>query len=174
MTAVPASGDTIVALATASGRAGVAVTRLSGPAARTALLTLCGHLPEPRTAHRTSFRHPDSGDIIDDGLVLWFPGPASFTGEDCAEFHGHGGRAVREALISALCTLDGVRLAEPGEFSRRAYINGKMDLTTVEGVADLIAADTDRQRRQALRHARRPGDAPGDLAARSDPTHGMD
>ncbi|NDC89839.1 MAG: tRNA uridine-5-carboxymethylaminomethyl(34) synthesis GTPase MnmE, partial [Bacteroidetes bacterium] len=108
MSTASASGDTIVATATAPGRAGVAVTRLSGPAARTAVLALCGHLPEPRYAQRASFRHPDSGDIMDDGLVLWFPGPASFTGEDCVEFQGHGGRAVLEALISALCTLDGV------------------------------------------------------------------
>ena len=163
MTALPSfSSDTIVAIATAPGRAGVAVTRLSGPACQRAVRALCGQIPSPRHATRTAFCHPETGDMIDDGLVLWFPGPASFTGEDCVEFQGHGGRAVTDALVAALCCIEGVRLAEPGEFSRRAYINGKMDLTTVEGLADLIHADTDRQRRQALRQMR------GDLAARLD------
>lgn len=142
--------DTIVATATAPGRAGVAVTRVSGPKAEQVITALCGRIPEPRKATRSLFRDPETGDVLDDGLVLWFPGPASFTGEDSAEFQGHGGKAVTEALLQAIRCLDGVRIAEPGEFSRRAFLNGKMDLTRAEGLADLIHAETEAQRRQAL------------------------
>lgn len=144
------TNDTIVATATAPGRAGVAVTRVSGTRARNVITSLCGRLPEARKATRFLFRDPGTGDVIDDGLVLWFPGPASFTGEDTAEFQGHGGKAVTDALLQAIRRLDGVRIAEPGEFSRRAFLNGKLDLTRVEGLADLIQAETDAQRRQAL------------------------
>lgn len=142
--------DTIVATATAPGRAGVAVTRVSGARAQHVITALCGRIPEPRKATRFLFRDPETGDVLDDGLVLWFPGPASFTGEDSAEFQGHGGKAVTEALLQAIRCLDGVRIAEPGEFSRRAFLNGKMDLTRAEGLADLIHAETEAQRRQAL------------------------
>jgi len=143
--------STIFALATAPGRAGVAVLRLSGPAARTALSALAGSVPPPRHAQYARFRDPASGEIIDDGLALFFAGPRSFTGEDVAELQVHGSRAVVRALIDALAGLPGLRLAEPGEFTRRAFENGKLDLTAAEGVADLVAAETMAQRRQAQR-----------------------
>ncbi|MGC2854679.1 tRNA uridine-5-carboxymethylaminomethyl(34) synthesis GTPase MnmE [Novispirillum sp. DQ9] len=143
--------DTIVALATAPGRAGVAVIRLSGPAAGPALESLIGRRPPPRKAVRARFTDPESGAVLDDGLALWFPGPASFTGEDVAELHGHGGRAVVESLLDVLCRMPGLRVAEPGEFTRRAFEHGKMDLTQAEGLADLINAETEAQARQALR-----------------------
>jgi tRNA modification GTPase len=141
--------DTIFAAATAPGRAGVAVIRLSGPGARQALENLTGRpCPEPRRAAlRRLFWE---GAELDEALVLWFPTPASFTGEDVAEFHVHGGRAVREALFAALAGL-GLRPAEPGEFSRRAVENGRLDLTRAEAIADLVDAETEAQRRQALR-----------------------
>lgn len=146
------TGDTIFALATAVGRAGVAVIRVSGPAAGGALETLTGGaLPPPRQAARARFRDPASGAALEDGLCLWFPAPASFTGEDVAEFHIHGGRAGIDALCTALAGLSGLRMAEAGEFTRRAFENGKMDLTEVEALADLVNAETDAQRRQALR-----------------------
>ncbi|MBO9710062.1 MAG: tRNA uridine-5-carboxymethylaminomethyl(34) synthesis GTPase MnmE [Caulobacter sp.] len=139
--------DTIYAPATAAGRAAVAVVRVSGPGSAQAVRDLAGGLPEARRAALRKLAH--QGRPIDDALVLWFRGPASYTGEDSAEFHVHGGRAVVEALLSALSAL-GLRLAEPGEFTRRAFENGKLDLTQAEGVADLIDAETDAQRRQAL------------------------
>lgn len=144
--------DTIVAPATAPGRAGVAVIRLSGPAAGPALEALTGRpRPLPRKAVRARFRDPEEGLPLDDGLVLWFPAPASFTGEDVAEIQCHGGRAVVESLLDALCRQPGVRPAEPGEFTRRAFDNGKMDLTQAEALGDLINAETAAQQRQALR-----------------------
>jgi tRNA modification GTPase len=140
--------DSIFALSSATGRAGVAVVRLSGPGTASAVQALSGSLPAPRQAvlRRLAF----GGAQIDRALLLWFPAPASFTGEDVAEFHVHGGRAIREALFAALATL-GLRPAEPGEFSRRAVENGKLDLTAAEGVADLVDAETPAQLRQALR-----------------------
>ncbi|HEV2550431.1 MAG TPA: tRNA uridine-5-carboxymethylaminomethyl(34) synthesis GTPase MnmE [Stellaceae bacterium] len=143
--------DTIFALASAPGRAGVAVMRLSGPAAGTALAQLAGALPSPRRAARRRFADPRTGEAIDDGLALFFPAPNSFTGEDVAELHVHGSRAVIAALLDALAALPGLRLAEPGEFTRRAFEHGKLDLTAAEGLADLVAAETAAQRRQALR-----------------------
>ena len=126
------------------------MVRLSGPQAATVLTVLAGKLPAPRAATRVLLR--DAGrQPIDDAVVLWFPGPASATGEDVAEFHVHGGRAVLAALFAALAEFEHVRPAEPGEFTRRAFENGKLDLTEAEGLDDLIHADTDRQRRQALR-----------------------
>ncbi|MFC3226157.1 tRNA uridine-5-carboxymethylaminomethyl(34) synthesis GTPase MnmE [Marinibaculum pumilum] len=143
--------DTIFALASGSGTAGVAVYRLSGPAARAALEALTGRAaPPPRQAVLRRLRDRDGGEI-DRGLVLWFPAPASFTGEDVAELHLHGGRAVRAALYRALQALPGCRPAEAGEFTRRAFENGLLDLTQAEGLADLVAAETEGQRRQALR-----------------------
>lgn len=143
---------TIYALATAPGRSGVAVVRISGPAAGSALAALTGRtLPAPRRAVLTKLRDPRSGDALDDALVLRFTAPASFTGEDVVELHLHGGRAVVTGVIEALATLPGLRLAEPGEFTRRAFENGKLDLTEAEAVADLIDAETTAQRRQALR-----------------------
>ncbi|RAK59410.1 tRNA uridine-5-carboxymethylaminomethyl(34) synthesis GTPase MnmE [Phenylobacterium hankyongense] len=140
--------DTIFAPATAAGRAAVAVVRVSGPEAETAVRRLAAGLPEPRRA--TLQRLYDAEGVeIDRALVLWFPGPASYTGEDCAEFHLHGGAAVVGALIAALSVM-GLRLAEPGEFTRRAFEHGKLDLAQAEGVADLVDAETEAQRRQAL------------------------
>ena len=139
--------DTIYAPATGAGRAAVAVIRLSGPRSSEAVRTLVGDLPKPRRATLRQLTH--GGVALDDALVLWFAGPASYTGEDAAEFHVHGGRAVVEALLEALAA-QGLRLAEPGEFTRRAFENGKLDLTQAEGVADLIDAETEAQRRQAL------------------------
>lgn len=139
--------DTIYAPATGAGRAAVAVVRVSGPRAADAVRALAGDLPKPR---RAALRRLVRDEVaLDDALVLWFPGPASYTGEDAAEFHVHGGRAVVEAVLKALAS-EGLRLAEPGEFTRRAFENGKLDLTQAEGVADLIDAETDAQRRQAL------------------------
>lgn len=153
--------ETIVALASGAGRAGVAVLRLSGPHAQSALAALTDRpLPKPRYATRRSFRDPRDGTPIDDGLALVFPAPNSFTGEDVVELHLHGGQAVVAAALDALIAQDGVRLAEPGEFTRRAFENGKLDLAEAEGLADLVDAETEGQRRQALRQMR------GDLSAR--------
>lgn len=139
--------DTIFALATAAGRAAVAVVRVSGQGTRDVVAALAGKVPAPRQAGLRRLRH--DGVELDQALVLWFEGPASYTGEDAAEFHVHGGRAVVEALLNALVSL-GLRLAEPGEFTRRAFENGKLDLAQAEGVADLVDAETEGQRRQAL------------------------
>lgn len=142
--------DTIFALSSGRGRAGVAVIRVSGPEAGAAVEALTGaETPEPRLAVLRQFFAGD-GALIDQGLVLWFPAPASFTGEDVAEFHVHGGRAVVEALLQALDALLGLRPAEAGEFTRRAVENGKFDLTQAEALADLINAETEAQRRQAV------------------------
>lgn len=138
----------IFALASHPGRAGVAVVRVSGPLAGDCLRALTGALPPPRQALLRRLAH--KGAEIDQALLLWFPAPHSFTGEDVAEFHVHGGRAIREALFAALSSL-GLRPAEPGEFSRRAVENGKLDLTRAEAVADLVDAETPAQLRQALR-----------------------
>jgi len=143
---------TIYALASGPGRAGLQVFRVSGPGAAAALEALTGALvPPPRRAARTRLRNPETGDEFDHGLVLWFPGPASYTGEDVAELHVHGGRAVAQATAAALDACPDLRQAEPGEFTRRAFENGKLDLTAAEGLADLVAAETEAQRRQALR-----------------------
>ena len=144
--------DTIFAPSSGSGVAGLAVIRVSGPESGRILQSLSGaSLPAPRYAARAALRDPDNGDALDDGLVLWFPGPASFTGEDVVELHVHGGRATIEAVSLALSGFDNCRLAEPGEFSRRAFDNEKLDLAEIEGLADLIAAETEAQRKQALR-----------------------
>ncbi len=149
----PAGGaaDTIFAISSGSGRAGVAVLRVSGPLAGAALVRLAGCVPEARRAVLTELRDPRRDETLDRALVLWFPGPRSFSGEDVAEFHLHGGRAVIQGVVDALGAMDGLRPAEAGEFTRRAFENGKMDLTAVEGLADLINAETEAQRRQALR-----------------------
>ncbi|HEY8615328.1 tRNA uridine-5-carboxymethylaminomethyl(34) synthesis GTPase MnmE [Phenylobacterium sp.] len=140
--------DTIFAPATAAGRAAVAVVRVSGPRADIAVKTLAGEVPQPRRATLRRIRDAE-GLVLDQALVLWFPSPRSYTGEDCAEFHIHGGAAVVNAVVEALAAL-GLRLAEPGEFTRRAFENGHLDLAQAEGVADLIDAETEQQRRQAL------------------------
>jgi tRNA modification GTPase len=140
--------DTIFALATAPGRAAVAVVRLSGPRAGQALGALAGRRPPPRRAAVRKLQDTD-GRILDEALVVWMPGPGSYTGEDSAELHLHGGPAVITGVLETLAGL-GLRLAEPGEFTRRAFENGRLDLAQAEGVADLIEAETEAQRRQAL------------------------
>ncbi|OKO84851.1 tRNA uridine-5-carboxymethylaminomethyl(34) synthesis GTPase MnmE [Bradyrhizobium sp. AS23.2] len=142
--------QTIFALSSGRAPSAIAVVRVSGPQASFVLTTLAGKLPEPRLASRRLLRDPDR-QPIDDAVVLWFPGPGSATGEDIAEFHVHGGRAVLAALLAAISKIPNARAAEPGEFTRRSFENGKLDLTEAEGLDDLIHADTDRQRRQALR-----------------------
>ncbi len=142
--------DTLYALSSGAPPSGVAVVRISGPASRLAVESIAGSLPQPRAAALRVLCDPGTGEVLDKGLVLWFPAPASFTGEDCAEFHVHGGPAVVSAVLSALGSLEGLRMAEPGEFSRRALENGKLDLTELEGLSDLIAAQTQAQRRQAV------------------------
>ena len=144
--------DTICALSSAPGRAGVAVVRVSGPGARAALERLAGPMPEPRRAALRSIRDPRDGQDIDRGIVLLYAGPSSFTGEDVVEILLHGGRAVVASVLAALRSC-GCRLAEPGEFARRAFENGKIDLTEAEGIADLIDAETEAQRRQAVAQA---------------------
>jgi len=147
-----AAADTIFALASGAGRAAVAVMRLSGPATGPILEGIAGGLPPERRASLRRLRDPASGETLDRALVLWFPRPGSYTGEDSAELHLHGGPAVIAAVAGALACL-GARPAEPGEFTRRAFLNGRLDLTAAEGIADLIAAETETQRRQALRQA---------------------
>jgi len=142
--------QTIFALSSGRSPSAIAIVRLSGQQAGSALTLLAGKIPGPRQATRVLLRDANR-QPIDDAIVLWFPGPSSATGEDVAEFHIHGGRAVLAALFAALSTIENVRAAEPGEFTRRAFENGKLDLTEAEGLDDLIHADTDRQRRQALR-----------------------
>ena len=142
--------DTIYAPASAAGRAAIAVIRLSGPEAGPAMEALAGKLPPPRVARHVRLRDPASGEELDDAIALWFPAPHSVTGEDVAELHLHGSRGVLAAVMAVLGRR-GLRLAEPGEFTRRAFLNGKLDLTQAEAVADLAAAETEAQRRQALR-----------------------
>lgn len=144
---------TIFALSSGPGRAGVAVVRVSGPSASRVLDTMAPPRPAPRMAALRHIRDPDTRQVLDQGLVLWFPAPRSFTGEDAVEFHVHGGRAVVQAVLAALATIPGCRLAEPGEFARRAFENGRIDLTQAEGLADLIDAETEAQRRLALQQS---------------------
>ncbi len=149
----PSPRATIYALSTAPGRAGIAVIRISGPRAEQVLTLMTRPRPKPRLASPRTFIHPIDSRPLDRGVVIWFPGPKSFTGEDCVELMLHGGRAVVAAVLEALGTIRGFRLAEPGEFARRAFDNGKIDLAEAEGLADLIEAETEAQRRQALRQA---------------------
>ncbi len=141
--------DTIFALSSGQPPAGIAVIRISGPTAGSALSLLSGSLPEPRRAAYRRFRDA-KGAPLDDGLALWFPGPGSATGEDLAELHVHGGRAVVAAIMEALGRIAGCRLAQAGEFTRRALQNGRIDLTEAEGLADLLVAETEAQRQSAL------------------------
>jgi tRNA modification GTPase len=144
--------ETIVALSSGALPAGIAVVRISGPAARDALVALAGVVPPPRRAVLRRIRNA-AGEEIDRGIVLFFEGPATVTGEDLAELHLHGGRAVVSACLDALTSLPGVRLAEAGEYTRRAFENGRIDLTEAEGLADLLSAETQAQHRQALAQA---------------------
>jgi tRNA modification GTPase len=141
--------ETIFALSSGLPPSGIAVVRISGPQARAVLTALVGSLPEPRRASLRRFRDA-SGATLDDGLALWFPGPGTATGEDLAELHLHGGRAVVAAVLGALGANPGCRMAEAGEFTRRAFENGRIDLTEAEGLAALLAAETELQRRSAL------------------------
>ena len=141
--------DTIFAPASGSGKAAIAIVRISGPQTRFVVETIAGSLPGPRQATLRIITGPEGP--IDRALLVWFPAPHSFTGEDCAEFHLHGSLAVVRSLLSCLSTFTDCRLAQPGEFARRAFEHGKMDLSEVEGLADLIDSETERQRKQALR-----------------------
>ncbi|MFY9287886.1 MAG: tRNA uridine-5-carboxymethylaminomethyl(34) synthesis GTPase MnmE [Alphaproteobacteria bacterium] len=145
--------QTIFALASAPGRGGVAVFRISGPDARKGVTSLCkpNDVPKAREVTLRKIHHPKTGELIDRALVLFFEAPNSFTGEDVVEFHLHGGRAIANAMSECLRSISNFRMAEPGEFSRRAFENNKMDLTEAEAIADLVNAETDAQRRQALR-----------------------
>jgi tRNA modification GTPase len=143
--------STIFALSSGRPPAAIAVVRISGPRAGAALETLVGRLPEPRKAALARVRDPASGEVIDEALALWFPAPRSETGEDVAELQLHGGPAVIAGVLDALAMIEGCRPAEAGEFTRRAFENGRLDLTAVEGLADLIAAETQAQRRLAFR-----------------------
>ena len=145
--------DTIVALSSGQLPAGVAVVRVSGRATRAVLIAVSGSVPASRVARYGVLRLPD-GSALDSGFTLFFPTPHSFTGEDCGEFQIHGGRAVVDALMRAICSVDGCRLAEAGEFTRRAYLNGKMSLLDAESTADLISAETEGQRRFAVSNAK--------------------
>ncbi len=145
--------DTIFALSSGAGRTALAVVRVSGPAAGAALDRIAAPRPKPRFAAFRKLRHPETGEEFDHALVLWFAGPNTETGEDMCELHLHGGRAVLAGAFDALSAIPGCRPATAGEFARRAFENGKLDLTAAEGIIDLIDADTDAQRRQALRQA---------------------
>ena len=142
--------DTIFALSSGLPPAGIAVVRISGPAAGTVITTLAGRLPAPRKATLARLADPQDQSIIDHGLILWFPGPASVTGEDLAELHLHGGRAIVAAVLAVLGRMHGLRSAVAGEFTRRAFENGRIDLAEAEGLADLLAAETEGQRQSAL------------------------
>lgn len=144
------NSDTIVALATAPGRAAIAVLRVSGARTRDIIAQLCASVPNPRESALRTLRNAH-GDVLDQALVIYFVAPASFTGEDVVEFHLHGGQAVINAVLRAILDTGLCRLADAGEFSRRAFLNGKLDLTAAEGIADLIDAETEAQRRQAIR-----------------------
>src|SRR5256885_3067526 len=142
--------DTIFALSSGRPPAAIAVIRISGPAAHGAAERIAGTLPDVRTAAVRELCHPLTGERLDQAVVLRFDSPASSTGEDVVEFQGHGGRAVVDALLGALGAIDELRQAEPGEFTRRAFENGRIDLTEAEGLADLIEAETESQRKAAL------------------------
>ncbi|MBW8784464.1 MAG: tRNA uridine-5-carboxymethylaminomethyl(34) synthesis GTPase MnmE, partial [Novosphingobium sp.] len=141
--------DTIFALSSGAPPAAIAVVRVSGPKAGAALAVLAGRLPPPRRARSATLRN-SAGEVLDRGLVLWLPGPDTATGEDTAELHCHGGRAVIAAVEQALAVLPGLRRAVPGEFTRRAFANGRIDLAEAEGLADLLAAETELQRASAM------------------------
>ena len=146
------NSETIFAVSSGSGMAGIAVIRMSGSKAGSVLASVAGSLPLPRRASIRQLRRPQSNEVIDQGLVLWMPGPLSATGEDVAEFHVHGSAAVIDAMFEIFCSVAGVRLAEPGEFTRRAFANDRMDLVEAEGLADLLQARTKAQRRIAMHH----------------------
>lgn len=145
------ASDTIYALSSGAGRAAIAVIRMSGRQTSLLLTSLAGSLPKPRHLALRTITDPETGDVLDKAMIAWLPGPASFTGEDCAELHLHGSPAILSAVMRCLSAVPGVRPAEAGEFTRRAFLNGKMDLVEVEGLGDLLQARTATQRRQAMR-----------------------
>jgi len=142
--------DTIYALSSGAGRAGIAVVRVSGRLAGQAVMKLCGALPPGRTHCLRKLRVPDTDELIDEAVVVWCPGPNTVTGEDVAEFHLHGSRAIVALFLEVLGGIAGLRSAEPGEFTRRGFVNGRMGLAEVEGLADVLEARTRRQLRQAM------------------------
>ena len=142
--------ETIFALSSGRPPAAISVIRVSGPQAHSAAFSIGGDLPQARNAVVRELRHPDTGELLDEALVLRFDAPASSTGEDIVELQCHGGRAVVDAVLGALASIDGLREAQPGEFTRRAFENGRIDLTEAEGLADLIEAETESQRKAAL------------------------
>ena len=143
---------TIYALSTGSIKSGIAVIRISGPLTKNILVKMLRvNLPAPKKATLCKIFNPQNDDLIDQGLVLWFPGPQSFTGEDLAEFHIHGSKAVINSLLSTLAKFDNCRLADPGEFTKLAFENGKLNLLDVEALSDLISSETEIQRKQALK-----------------------
>ena len=142
--------DTIFALSSGRPPAAVSIIRVSGPSAHSLAQRVAGSLPESRAVALRRLRHPDTNELLDDAIVLRFDAPHSSTGEDVVEFQCHGGRAVVDAVLSALASVEGCRGAEPGEFTRRAFENGRIDLTEAEGLADLIEAETESQRKAAL------------------------
>ncbi|RUW77096.1 tRNA uridine-5-carboxymethylaminomethyl(34) synthesis GTPase MnmE, partial [Mesorhizobium sp. M4B.F.Ca.ET.049.02.1.2] len=144
--------DSIVALSSGRLPAGIAVIRISGPRTRFVVETIAGGMVKERAAAYRKLIATD-GSVIDHGVVLFFPGPGSFTGEDVAEFQVHGGRAVAAKMLETIAGFDGVRHAEPGEFTRRAFLNGRLDLVETEALADLVNAETEAQRRFAVRNA---------------------
>ncbi|MEP2102794.1 MAG: tRNA uridine-5-carboxymethylaminomethyl(34) synthesis GTPase MnmE [Parasphingorhabdus sp.] len=147
------AADTIFALSSGQPPAAIGIIRISGPKASDALHVLSGSVPEERRARLAKLTDPASGELLDTALVLWFPGPNSASGEDLAEIHCHGGRAVVRALEITLEKMDGLRQAEPGEFTRRAFTHGRMDLAEAEGLSDLLFAETELQRRSAIQAA---------------------
>ena len=148
-----AATDTIFALSSGQPPSAIGIIRISGPKAASALRLLSGTLPDERRASLTKLTDPDSGELLDTALILWFPGPNSASGEDLAEIHCHGGRAVIRVLENALGNIEGLRQAEPGEFTRRAFTHGRMDLAEAEGLSDLLFAETELQRRSAIQAA---------------------
>jgi len=143
---------TIYALSTGPGISGIAVIRVSGKNTPEVVKKITGdELPNPREATRRKFNYINTNELIDEGVLLWFPGPNSYTGEDLAEFHVHGSRAVINALHSTISKIENCRLAEPGEFTKRAFQNGKINLIEAESIADLISSETEIQRKQALK-----------------------
>lgn len=147
------AADTIFALSSGQPPAAIGIIRISGPKASDALRVLSGSVPDQRRARLAKLTDPATGDLLDTALILWFPGPGSASGEDLAEIHCHGGRAVVRALETSLENIDGLRRAEPGEFTRRAFTHGRMDLAEAEGLSDLLFAETELQRRSAIQAA---------------------
>ena len=144
---------TIYALSSGPGLSGVAVIRVSGPETKKVLKNITFlPLPEPKFASLRKFKDPETKDLIDEGILLWFPGPQSYTGEDMAELHVHGSKAVIDAIHKSISKIDGCRLADPGEFTKIAFQNGKINLLKAESIADLIASETEIQRQQALKN----------------------